>query len=176
MAIVYCTHNKINGKKYIGSHSTNNPKYLGSGFRLKKALSKYGRENFIRVTLWEGSEEYKREMEEYWIEVFDAYKNPLFYNMSKKGVGCPSGKYNFIRSTETKQKISKSMIGKNTWTINHKNQTNKSKPVIQLDINNIYIKEYPSVSEAIRQTNIKTIFSCVLGKTKQAGGFKWKYK
>jgi hypothetical protein len=42
MAIVYCTHNKINGKKYIGSHSANNPNYLGSGFRLKIAIKKSG--------------------------------------------------------------------------------------------------------------------------------------
>lgn len=176
MSIIYCTHNKLNGKKYIGSHSANNPKYLGSGFRLKKALLKYGRNNFIRTILWEGPEEYKREMEEYYIKLYNAYKNPLFYNMSEKGVGCPSGKYNFIKSDITKQKISKSMIGKNTWTSSCKNQINKSKPVIQYNIDDIYIKEYLSVSEAIRQTNIKTIFLCVSGKTKQAGGFKWKYK
>ena len=66
MAIVYCTHNKINGKKYIGSHSANNPNYLGSGFRLKIAVKKHNKENFERVTLWEGSEEFKQEMEEYW--------------------------------------------------------------------------------------------------------------
>ena len=44
MAIVYCTHNKINGKKYIGSHSNDNIKYLGSGFRLKIAVKKYGKD------------------------------------------------------------------------------------------------------------------------------------
>ena len=45
MAIVYCTHNKINGKKYIGSHSANNPNYLGSGFRLKIAVKKHNRKD-----------------------------------------------------------------------------------------------------------------------------------
>lgn len=171
MAIVYCTHNKTNGKKYIGSHSANNPNYLGSGFRLKIAIKKYGKTNFERETLWEGPEEYKREMEEYWINYFDAYKNPLFYNMSEKGVGMPTDIYKFPKSKEAKQKISKSMIGKNTWSVGGYT----SKPVHQFDLNNNYIKTYPSVSEAMRQTNIKTIFFCVLGKTKKSGGFIWKY-
>lgn len=171
MAIVYCTHNKVNGKKYIGSHSANNPKYLGSGIRLKIAIKKYGKENFEREILWEGPEDYKREMEEYWINYFNAYKNPLFYNMSEKGVGMPTNTYKFPKSEEIKQKISKSMIGKNTWSVG--GYTSKS--VHQYDLNNNYIKTYPSVSEAIRQTNIKTIFFCVIGKTKKAGGFIWKY-
>jgi len=171
MAIVYCTHNVINGKKYIGSHSKNNPQYLGSGFRLKTALKKYGKNNFERIILWEGSEEYKREMEEYWINYFNAFENPMFYNMSKKGVGCPPDQYHFTKSDITKQKISQSMIGKNTWSVGGHN----SKIVYQYDLNNNLITSYPSVSEAMRQTNIKTIFFCVLGKTKKAGGFKWSY-
>jgi hypothetical protein len=172
MAIVYCTHNKINGKKYIGSHSANNPNYLGSGFRLKIAVKKHNKENFERVTLWEGPEEFKQEMEEYWIEYFNAYENPLFYNMSKKGVGCPSNKHHFPKSDITKQKISKSMLGKNNWSVGGYT----SKPVHQFDLNNNYIQTYPSVSEAQRQTGITNISTCALNKIKTAGGFKWKYK
>ena len=172
MAIVYCTHNKINGKKYIGSHSANNPNYLGSGFRLKIAVKKHNRENFERVTLWEGPEEFKQEMEEYWIDYFNAYENPLFYNMSKKGVGCPSNKHHFPKSDETKQKISKSMLGKNNWSVGGYT----SKPIQQFDLNNNYIQVYPSVSEAQRQTGITNISTCALNKIKTAGGFKWKYK
>jgi hypothetical protein len=171
MAIVYCAHNKINGKKYIGSHSLNDPKYLGSGFRLKRAIKKHGKNNFYRITLWEGPEEFKREMEEYYIKYFDAYKSSLFYNMSEKGVGCPTGKYNFPKTQEVKDKISKSMKGKNTWSVG----AHTSKKVNQLDLNGNYLKTYISVSEAIRQTGIKTIFICVLGRTKKAGGYKWEY-
>jgi hypothetical protein len=48
---IYITTNLINGKQYIGDHSTNNlnDNYLGSGRPyLKRALSEYGKENFKR--------------------------------------------------------------------------------------------------------------------------------
>jgi len=50
---VYITTNLINGKQYIGDHSTNNlnDRYLGSGLVLKRSIKKYGKENFERKTL-----------------------------------------------------------------------------------------------------------------------------
>lgn len=48
---IYKTTNLLNGKYYIGVHSTDelNDGYLGSGIALKAAIEKYGRENFERV-------------------------------------------------------------------------------------------------------------------------------
>lgn len=43
--------NLINGKKYIGLDSHNNPSYLGSGTLILKAIKKYGRGNFIKKTI-----------------------------------------------------------------------------------------------------------------------------
>lgn len=51
-----------------------------------------------------------------------------------------------------------------------------SKPIIQYDLNNNFIKEYPSLSEAHRQTKIWGICKCVYGIYKQAGGYIWGYK
>lgn len=59
--IIYLTTNLINGKIYVGQHTTDNINdgYLGSGRRLLKAIKKYGKENFTRVVLHvcEGHEE-----------------------------------------------------------------------------------------------------------------------
>ena len=50
----YITTNNINGKQYVGMHSTDNidDGYLGSGLALIRAIKKYGKENFIREILW----------------------------------------------------------------------------------------------------------------------------
>ena len=50
---IYETVNKINGQSYIGKHITDNPNddYLGSGKYLKRAIKKYGIENFEKKVL-----------------------------------------------------------------------------------------------------------------------------
>ena len=50
---VYKTTNNINGKYYLGKHSSEDPNdsYLGSGVALNKAIKKYGRENFTKQVL-----------------------------------------------------------------------------------------------------------------------------
>lgn len=85
---VYCVTNLINGRKYIGSNSTNDPKYMGSGVDIKKDIKKYGRENFTKQIMNNVDDiEVMKELEEYWIEYFDAVNNPMFYNLTKYPAG-----------------------------------------------------------------------------------------
>lgn len=53
-----------------------------------------------------------------------------------------------------------------------------SKPVLQFTKDGQFVAEYPSISEASRQTaiHLSNIASCCRGKRKTAGGFIWKNK
>jgi group I intron endonuclease len=57
--ILYQTTNNLNGKIYVGVHkvadTTRSRRYVGSGNRIRAAIKKYGRENFVRETLSEFS-------------------------------------------------------------------------------------------------------------------------
>lgn len=89
---VYIVKNSINGKKYIGKRRCSceiaDDKYLGSGIILKKAIKKYGKENFTKgiIEVCETEDEaYDREI--YWIAYYDATHSDEFYNISEGGAG-----------------------------------------------------------------------------------------
>jgi group I intron endonuclease len=89
---VYETTNKINGMKYIGKcvygRKNDWEKYLGSGLYLKRAIKKYGRENFIRTTLEEASSEEELQLlEENYIKRFNAVESPQYYNIKMTSMG-----------------------------------------------------------------------------------------
>ena len=53
-----------------------------------------------------------------------------------------------------------------------------SKPVLQFSLFGVFIKDYPSMDDAEKQTGVLgcSICMCCQGKRKTAGGFIWKYK
>ena len=53
-----------------------------------------------------------------------------------------------------------------------------SKPILQFTKDGMFVKEWPSLSEAGHQLRISqgNICTCLKGRCKSAGGFVWRYK
>ena len=84
--IIYKTTNLINGKYYIGKHQTNNLNdgYVGSGKLLKRAIKKYGIDNFKTEILLICPTEYHMNLAEKIYVVIDA---EVSYNLCRGGKG-----------------------------------------------------------------------------------------
>lgn len=105
IGFVYNWKNSINGKFYLGSHKgTPDDGYIGSGKYFKRALKKYGIENFERRILYVGTKYIK--IEEGYLVILDCSSNKNYYNLKNKALG--GGK----PSADTKRKISKALKGK----------------------------------------------------------------
>lgn len=86
--VIYKTTNKINGKIYIGKDARNRRTYLGSGLILRKAIIKYGRDNFSKEILEKCStleELSQKEIE--WINKFKSNDPAIGYNLTSGGLG-----------------------------------------------------------------------------------------
>lgn len=108
--VIYETVNAINGKKYIGKDSKNNPKYLGSGKYLKLAIKKYGKENFNKNILqYCNSLDELNQAEVEWIVKLNCKNSVDYYNVIDTVTPCRKGR---PLSKEHRQKISNSHKGK----------------------------------------------------------------
>lgn len=89
---IYVTKNIINGKMYVGKHTykgsdSYDKHYLGSGYILKRAIKKYGKENFTQEILeYNSSKEENAQREIYWIQKLNTLV-PNGYNVDKGGTG-----------------------------------------------------------------------------------------
>ena len=126
---LYKTTNTLNGKIYIGAHSTQdlNDGYLGSGKQILYAIKKNGRHVFMREILetFETREQaFLRESE---IVTEEFIKSDMNYNMCPGGLGSSIKTEDFKNkvseklkgrtfSQETKDKISKNNGMKKSWT------------------------------------------------------------
>jgi group I intron endonuclease len=128
--IVYKTTNLVNGKCYIGQDSRDKPDYFGSGIFLRRAIKKYGRENFKKETVaWCYTKEHLNFLEVFYIKFFNSTV-PIGYNLTGGGEGAGIGnqntkgrklseghknKFSFKgrqHTVEAKRKISISGVGK----------------------------------------------------------------
>lgn len=120
--IWYCyeTRNLINGKYYRGKSGSEDPEndgYLGSGPILKRAISKYGRENFKKTIL----ATFKTEEEAYEYErsiiTLKEVQDPDCYNVILGGHGGTEGAVCLVRGNEF-TKVAKELVEtyeKNGW-------------------------------------------------------------
>lgn len=120
-AIVYKTTNLANGKFYVGVHTGNDPRYLGSGVRLNRAIRKYGRQNFSRTTLAEFDSVEKAYEFESWLIDKNAVKNENIYNMRLGGKGGwehvdSSGDNNCMKRPEIVKKMVKTNRERHSYT------------------------------------------------------------
>jgi len=85
--IIYKITNLINDKIYIGQDIRNNPNYFGSGKLIKKAVKKYGKENFRKdIIEYCTSIENMNEREVYWIDCFNSTdRKNIGYNILEGG-------------------------------------------------------------------------------------------
>lgn len=88
--IVYETTNLVNGKKYRGAHKQGGDEfdgYLGSGKALKRAIAKYGPENFERRTMFSFDDEAACLLKESEVVDEEWCKRKDTYNIKAGGVG-----------------------------------------------------------------------------------------
>lgn len=153
--IIYKTTNNVNNYFYIGVHNNSDESYLGSGTYLKRAIGKYGRENFTRETLFEFDtieEAYIKEAE---LVTESEVNNPKCYNVQNGGLGGVGR----LVSEQTRRKMSKSAKArfkrtgsplKNGHSEESKkklSETRKAKGLSKGQNNPMYGKTQPSLSE-----------------------------
>ena len=105
---IYLITNTLNNKIYVGKHSTDNldDGYMGSGKLIKKAIQKYGIENFTKEYLaFCDTEEKLNWFEKFYIKKYKARE--VGYNLTDGG----DGHLGFIMTEEIRTKISNTKSG-----------------------------------------------------------------
>jgi hypothetical protein len=138
---IYKITNKINNKFYIGMHKTENldDSYMGSGKLLKKAINKYGIDNFTKEILHVFDNEEDMKIKEKELVIL----NEMSYNLCEGGKGGWSFVNRCILSKEDRRKR-----GKKTYEI-HKQRGTEKDNMIRLQ--NL-IESNPEIKEKRKQT------------------------
>lgn len=85
---IYKTANLVNNKIYIGQHKSAefNPKYLGSGVLIRRAIKEFGKDNFKVELIEECADADELNLrEEYYIKQYNARDLTIGYNIANGG-------------------------------------------------------------------------------------------
>lgn len=124
--------NNINGKVYYGKHSTDtiNDGYMGSGVAIKRAIKKYGKENFSKQILKFFETEQEAILYEKSFITEDIVLNDKTYNLCTGGQGGASWQLWDKNSEEYKEiikKISCKLVGVNVGKKYYDGRSKKEK-------------------------------------------------
>lgn len=100
--LVYKTTSLLDGKYYIGVHSTVDidDGYMGSGIILRNAIKKHGVKNFSREILFSFETRLDLLKKEAELVNDELLKDPLCYNLIAGGGGCPTLSTTFPRKAK----------------------------------------------------------------------------
>ena len=111
IGFIYMTTCLVNGKIYIGRHEGGVDNYLGSGTIFKKALKKYGKENFKREILRYCNTLHELEIWEHvFIKKYHSQDERIGYNIADGDVN--TTEFNPAKLPEVREKIRKAAIGR----------------------------------------------------------------
>ena len=195
---IYITTNMVNGKRYLGQKGFSEywDSYLGSGTIFKKAIEKYGKENFRRNIIQVCFSEDELNKTEYDLSVFlNVVEDENWYNLCYGGGGTRGAhrsdetrellrqlnlgennpNYGLKRSEETKRKMSESMLGK-PKTYSNENGNPLKKIICQYSTQGLLIEKFLGSDEAWKKTGISrsSISNCLCHLSRTAGGYIWR--
>ncbi|MDP2692818.1 MAG: GIY-YIG nuclease family protein [bacterium] len=171
--VIYKTTNIVNGKIYVGKDVENNEYYIGSGKLIKRAIKKYGKENFKKETLEECFDKKSLcEREIYWIKKLDSTNKSIGYNITKGGEGGKTVSSKEMskrlkklwKNPEFRKKQTKSRAGRKNWNDGKKGIYSKSS---RNKMSNAKLggklpkKTIKKITKFNRETRIYSVVQCV---------------
>lgn len=103
--------------------------------------------------------------------------NEITKILKKNGINAKKYRNRLDISQDTRKKLSESgKMSNNTGRFLRNNPSYNATPIIQLSLKDEPIKEWRSCNLAKTTLKIHNIFRVLKGKSKSAGGYKWKFK